>query len=77
MKRQQLHAKADRRKPADRRFRSRAGRRDTDPSPSARCPSCRSHQIALARVTHGVHEYRCWACHELWVAIPRRRKHGA
>jgi hypothetical protein len=73
MKRQVVvRPKADRRRHDDRRFQTRAGRRDQDPSPSTRCPACRSRQVQSVRVTYGVHEYRCWACHESWAAIPKR-----
>jgi hypothetical protein len=72
LKRQQLTMKLDRRRTADCRMRTRAGRRVKDPWPSNQCPACRSRQVAFVHETHGVHQYRCWACHESWVLVPKR-----
>lgn len=65
--------KRDRRARADRRARTRGGRRNLDRSHKDECPACASTQIDRAPAKHGLVELQCRACSETWVAVSKAR----
>jgi len=63
----------NRRVRADRRIRTRGGRRSTDARQSAQCPECASADVNRIPVMPGVLEYRCRACEETWVSVSKHQ----
>jgi hypothetical protein len=63
-----LIRKADRRKDAERRVRTRAGRRKEDPTPVVFCRRCGSNDIAVALLGPGDRTLTCHACEYTWFA---------
>jgi hypothetical protein len=69
-----LLRKTDRRSRTDRRGRTRAGRREQDPTPAVFCRRCGSSDIAMARLGSADRMLKCRACDHSWFV--RSRKNG-